>query len=37
MREIAGTMAVVYPNMFGTVEQDGEEDNEGDVEKEGKT
>ena len=37
MIEIAGTMAVVYPNMFGTVEHDGDDDHEGNVEKEGKT
>jgi len=34
MIEIAGTMAVVYPNMFGTVEHDGDDDHEGNVEKE---
>ena len=38
MREISGTMAVVYPLMFGTVQiHDGEEDTEGGVEKEGKS
>jgi hypothetical protein len=38
MREIAGTMAVLYPLMFGTVQKDCEEnDIGGEVEKEGKS
>ena len=38
MREIAGTMAVLYPLMFGTVQKDCEEDDiGGEVEKEGKS
>ena len=37
MREVAGTMAVLYPLMFGTVQREDEEsDMDGTVEKEGK-
>ena len=38
MHEVAGTMAVLYPLMFGTVQKDCEEDDiGGEVEKEGKS
>ena len=37
MREVAGTMAVLYPLMFGTVQREDEEsDMDGTEEKEGK-